>query len=1139
MKNKLLKTIIMLSKCFLYGLVLQTLLLNLVLALNANGQYKNIEEVRVTLSAEQLSLNQFFREVQRQTPFKFSYEYRDVDRQQSVTFVKKEGPVIDFLREAAQQSQLSFRQVNHGIDVLKRKDSEVEVMTATYAVTVNGTVVDETGDPLPGATVTVEGSLSGTVTDIDGNYSIDVAEGAVLVVSFIGYKTMRINVSNQSRINIAMELDESSLEEVVVIGYGTQKKSDLTGSVASLSGKDLNSQPITSLEQGLQGRIAGVQVTNNSSAPGGGMSIRIRGTTSILNGSEPLYVIDGFPITGQSQFSTAVGRGRDDYTVNQNPLAALNPQDIESIEVLKDASAAAIYGVRGANGVIIVTTKRGSKGAAKVSYSGYMGVQSISKKADVMDAEEYQGFYNNLYEIRGLSAPFTGSPANEVDWQDEIFRDALIQNHQLDVSGGTDQVQYLVSGSFFDQEGVVKGSGFDRYSLRVNLDINASKKLKFGNSLNISRSTNNAAATEGESKNGITSAALMMSPILSIFQPDGTYSSNRFVDVPDADGVFNPIAFINETSDENVTTRVLGNVFGEYSITNDLKFRVSVGADIENRERHVYQSSKFNNENPLNTADVSSINRTSLLNENTINYTKSIGHHNIAMLGGFTAQKEREEFIAISAAGFATDATGAYNLSAGSVVPSVNSRFAEFSILSFIGRINYSYNDRYLLTLTARRDGSSKFAAGNQWATFPSIAGAWKISNEKFMAGAKSDIKLRVGYGQTGNQELAPYGSLPLLQSSNYNFGNGINVNGFSPFRVAVPDLTWEITSQINFGMDASFLDSRLNLSLDFYDKKTKNLLLEVVLPETSGLTQPSVQNLGQMDNVGWEISADGVVLEKKDFRWNIGFNLSTNRNEIISLGNPDQVGDLAFLAVQPTFNGGGARSYIQVGHPIGAFFGYEYDGLYKNQAEADAGQTIQPGVVPGMPRFVDINGDDVLDDLDRTVIGNPFPDLLYGFSSGIAFKAFQLRFFFQGQKGGQVYNLMRRVAAEPIRGQNILRELNDNWTPSNTDAVWPILGDFPPVGGAGNLGESKFFLEDASYLRMREITLTYNLPQDLLGLMSGSVYVTGQNLFTITDYKGYNPDVNGRANVRGSFGYDVSSYPLAKTILLGINLNF
>ncbi|WP_341224897.1 TonB-dependent receptor [uncultured Arcticibacterium sp.] len=1019
---------------------------------------------------------------------------------------------------------------------------------------VSGKIMMANGDGLPGASVVVEGTSSGTTSDENGNFSLNLPRNASnLIFSFIGYVNQTIPINGKSVFNVTLTEDDSQLEEVIVVGYGTQRKSDLTGSVSSVSAEELTASPITSMEQGLQGRVAGVNITSNSGAPGGGVSVKIRGTTSILNGNEPLYVIDGFPITGQSQFSTNAGRGYDnstgtDYTVNQNPLASLNPSDIESIEVLKDASAAAIYGVRGANGVILITTKRGKSGKAAISYNGYTGTQSLSDKIEMMGSEDYQKIYNDAAANSPIPDPvvFSNAPENDIDWQNLIFRKAIIQNHQLSVSGGSDKTKYSVSGSYFNQNGIIKGSDFSRYSLRANTDISASDKLKIGTSINISRSINNAAETEGEATNSITATALQMSPILSIYQPDGTYSSNRFLPaaVPDAQGSRNPVAFINEFSDQSVNTRVLGSLFGEYAIMENLKLKVSVGADLENRNRHVYRTSLFDNINPLNSADVSSVDRTSLLNENTLNYNKSFGKHGLQVLAGYTIQKETEEYRSIGGRGFATDITGAYDLGAGSVTPSVNSLYADFSILSTLGRVNYNYDDRFLLTVTGRRDGSSKFAEGNKYAFFPSLGGAWRISNESFMQGSSlfSNLKLRAGWGQVGNQELPTYRSLALLQSDPYNFGNGTIVNGFSPLRVAVPGLTWEITSQTNVGLDASILQGRFNATLDYYVKKTKDLLLEVNLPETSGILDPSVQNLGEMENVGWELAMDGTLIRADDFRWKLGFNVSHNKNTITSLGKPSEVGtgDQSYEIAQPTFAGSTPRSYVTVGQSVGVFYGYKTDGLYRSQAEADAGQEIQPGVLPGMIRYVDVNGDGVLNSSDRTVIGNPHPDFIYGMNTSFDYKNFQLRLFAQGQKGGEVYNSMRRFNSTVTRGQNVMAEVADYWSPQNTDAVWPTpIQTSPTVGGTGNMGDSDFFIEDASYLRMKEITLTYNFPANFLGKLGGSIYVTGQNMFTLTNYSGYNPDTNGRSNVRGSFGWDISTYPLAKTTLIGLKLDF
>lgn len=1019
---------------------------------------------------------------------------------------------------------------------------------------ITGTVTSDAGTPVEGAAVSAAGR--GTVTGADGSFTLaEVPVGThTLRASRIGYdeatRSVTVAAGQTARADLELEAQAVALEGVVAIGYGTQQRRDLTGAVASVSGEAITKQPIASIQEGLQGRVPGVNVVQNSSAPGGGISMRIRGVTSILNGSEPLYVIDGFPVSGQTQFSTNPGRGTSnegsDFTVSQNPLAALSLSEIESIEVLKDASAAAIYGVRGANGVVLITTKRGRSGAPRVSYSGYAGMQTTAKKIDMMNAAEYQEIYNVQETNAGFPPIFTEPPQFNTDWQDLIFREAPVQDHHVSVSGSTDAVGYLLSAGFFDQEGIVRGSDFARYSLRANLDINPSEKFTFGNSLTVSRAIINGANTEGESTTGTTLVALRMSPIMPVYQPDGTYSHHQLLGalgLPDAQGTDNPIAQINEFSDENVLTRVLGTVFGEYSLTDELSLRVSLGADLETQDRHVFFSSRYDAEDDLSAATVSQVSRQSLLNENSLNYDRTFGSHDISVLSGFTVQTEEEEYRGINSRGFATDVTGPYALGSGSVTPSVGSAFADYNILSFLGRVNYGYNDTYLLTVTGRRDGSSKFAEGNKWAFFPSVAGAWRISNEPFMQGLSGyvgSLKLRAGYGVVGNQELPAYQSLALLQSDNYNFGDGTIVNGFAPFRVAVPNLTWETTAQTNFGLDLSVLDNRLNLSGDYYIKKTKDLLLLVFLPETSGILEPSVQNLGQMENVGWELAADGFLVTTPDFSWNLGLNLSSNRNEITSLGDENIYGDLSFVSNRTTFSGSTVRSYVQTGEPIGVFWGYKTDGLYRNQAEADAGQTIQAGVVPGMVRFVDVNNDGVLNDDDRTVLGSPFPDLIYGMSNRLSYKALELSLFLQGQQGGLVYNMMRRFSSGINRGQNVLRERLDYWTPENPDAKWPTPNAAPPrTAGTTDLGDSDWYLEDASYLRLRDVTLTYDLPDRLFAGTGGSVFLKAHNLFTLTDYTGYNPDTNGRAGMTAAYGYDVSSYPLARTYTLGVTLDF
>ena len=1113
------------------------------------------QQTSLALKLKDAKVEEVFRAIEEQSNFYFLYRSDFLKDLPNVSMDIRDAKVEQVLDQVISPYGFTYEIDDRIVVIKKNTEGNYGGDVAQQNKELSGTIVGSDGQPIPGVSVIVEGTTVGTVTDSEGKFVLNApANAETLQCSFVGMLTKIIPIGENTVFNVVMEDSSIGLDEVVAIGYGTMKKSDLTGSVGVVSAEELNSIPVTSVSQGLQGRLAGVAVTSNSSAPGGGISVKIRGNTSILNGSEPLYVIDGFPITGESQFNTSQGTGlvesgssmgESGATVAQNPLASLNPADIASIEVLKDASACAIYGVRGANGVVLITTKRGKVGKPQVSFSSYVGVQSANK-IDMMNAEEYMDIWNAGAANSGQPALFTGSAPFDTDWQDEIFRQAIMTNYQLSVSGGSEAVQYNISGSYFNQDGVIKGSGFDRYSLRSNLDIQVGQKLKIGNSLTVSRSINNAANVEGEATNGVTSQALQMSPLLDVYMADGvTYSANRDMDawqVPDAQGDNNPVASINERSDEAVTTRILGSLFGEYSITNDLKFRVSVGADIEERKRHVFTTDRIGRSTNFNRATVSMVHRSSYLNENTLNYNKKIGQHTLGALAGFTIQKETEEYQQIIGSGFASNATTSHDLGNGSLVPQINSNYADFAIASFLGRVNYNYDDRYLITATLRRDGSSKFAKGKQWATFPSASVAWRINNESFMADADviNNLKLRVGYGVVGNQELAPYGSLALLQGTTYVF-NGNLVNAFGPFRVAVPNLTWETTNQVNVGLDLSLLDSRINVTGDYYVKKTKDLLLEVQLPESSGITEPSIQNIGEMENKGWEFAVDGRIISTNDFSWTLGVNISANKNEITSLGNEDEVGDLSFETSRLTFAGQVINSYVKVGQPIGVFYGYKYDGLVSSQEEADALQSMQPGIQPGFAKYVDVSEDGSLTSADRTEIGSPHPDFIYGISTNIKYKKFELRMFLQGQQGGKVFNMMRSFNTNLGRGQNMLAEMTDYWTTTNTDAKYPkpYSINAPNVGGAGARGESDFYLEDASYLRMREVTLSYYLPDNLFGAFNGSVYLTGQNLFTITDYTGYNPDTNGRVGTQGAFGYDVSSYPLAKAFILGVKLNF
>lgn len=1125
MKNKLLKTIIMLSKCFLYGLVLQTLLLNLVLALNANGQYKNIEEVRVTLSSDQLSLNQFFREVQRQTPFKFSYEYRDVDRQQSVTFAKKEGPVIDFLTEAAQQSQLSFRQVNHGIDVLKRKDSGVEVMTAADLLPITGSVVDEKGDPLPGATVTLEGSSSGTVTDIDGNFSIEVNEGGILMISFIGYKTKRISINNQSQITIPMELDESSLEEVVVVGYGAVRKRDLTGSVASVSSDEIKDMALTSLEQGLQGRAAGVQVTQASGEPGGMSTIRIRGGNSLQGGNEPLYVIDGFPIYNGG------GTNRPGTGANLNPLASINPSDIESMEILKDASATAIYGSRGANGVVLITTKGGQKGKDIISFESYYGIQEVRKKIDLMNANQLGTLVNEAYINDGLAPVFTDAEISSfgegTDWQNEIFRQAPIQNHQLSFSGGDEKTTYSISGNYFDQKGIIINSDFTRYSGRVNVNRSVNQNLNVGTHLTVNRSVNNTirSSTDGGGGTGVVLGALMMSPIQSVYQDEEksqyTLINDRGILVP------NPVATAREIQNELITTRLLGDLYAEYKIMDNLSAKVSFGADVINSKGNYYVPSYIvQGAGEGGIGSVNAMMSTTWLNENTLSYNKQLPNNNsINAVIGITFQGHRTEFIEASSQGFVSDELRAYSLQSGSVYNQPITNAPEWGLVSYLGRLNYNLKDKYLFTFTGRIDGSSRFGEGNKYGYFPSGAFAWRLSDEGFIQnlGIFDDLKLRTSFGITGNQEIGQYNALATMVSDTYTFNENL-VTGFRPNRVPNPMLQWEKTNQFDIGIDFGFFNNRLRLTTDYYHKITTDLLFSANIPWTSGFNS-GLQNIGSVENKGLELSLGSDILTG-EFIWTSNFNVAFNRNQILDLGEVDFFfagGSSGHLKIDNV-------SRVEVGRPVGTFYGYVFDGIFQNEEEII--NSSQRNAKPGDRRFKDLNDDGVITpEGDRTYLGNAQPKFFGGLTNNFNYKGFELNIFTQWSYGNDILNYNRFEMEAPTGDQNIASYMTERWTPSNPSTI------YPRATRARTVFFSDRQLEDGSYLRIKTLTMAYTFPNLNSSKISGlRLYFTAQNFLTWTNYSGFDPEVSRYGATNLNLGEDYGVYPVSKSFILGCN---
>lgn len=994
-------------------------------------------------------------------------------------------------------------------------------------ISISGTLSDEEG-PLPGVNIVEKGTTNGVTTDFDGNYTIDnVDANGMLVFSYVGYFTQELAVDGRTTIDANLEVDSQRLDEVVVVGYGTVRKSDLTGSVSSVDGDKLKEFPVTSIDQGIQGRAAGVQVSQTSAAPGGGISIRVRGANSISSGSEPLYVIDGFPIYPDNNASGAGGDRN-----SSNILASINPNDIESIEVLKDASGTAIYGSRGSNGVVLITTKSGTAGKLKISYDGSYSLQQPSNKLDVLNATDYAIYQNLRASSRGITEPYPNpqSQGEGTYWQDEIFRTGGISNQQLSFTGGNENTKYAFTAGSFKNEGIVLNSDFSRNSIRANIDSKGfDGRLVLGTRNTFSRAITNAQSTDRGGPGGLTITAIGSDPMEAPFTPEGDYNFFLY------DGRFdiNPIAESAEARDTDKTNRMLSNTFLQYEIIDGLQAKTSFGFDILNTNRSTYYSldTRLGRQNNIQKIEANrSI--TNILSENTLSYSKDINEAlRMDAIVGYTYQTEVNKYTEASSRDFTIDNEDANQLEDGLLPLRPQSDRIEWELESILGRVNLSVLDKYLITGTFRRDGSSRFGANNKWANFGSAAVAWKIKQESFLrdVDAISDLKLRLSYGLTGNSEIPPYRSLASLNLANYILAGQL-VPGLRINRIANDDLKWEKTKQFNAGLDFSILNNRLSFVADYYKIVTDDLLLEVALPSSIGFTT-ALKNSGSLENNGFEFAVNGVVASSENFNWNINANISFVRNEITDLGD-----SAPFNSASPSGHLGIRGSWVDIGEPIGVWKGLTAIGLWQSDAEIAANPSFgfdQPGYV----RYADLDGDGEITGDDESIIGNPNPDFTWGLSQNISYQNFDLDIFVQGSQGNDVRNLQAAEHADGVGNYNQYAiAFEDAWTPSNTDASRPVIDANREF--ADFFRNSSFFIEDGSYIRLQNVSLGYNLPE-IKGLEAAKIYVSAQNLFVITDYSGFDPEVNnsGQDNLNRADDYD--AYPRAKTYTLGVSLQF
>lgn len=1066
--------------------------LTLVLLVAASLQFAHAKSFaqNISLDKKNITIEEALIEVQKQTGYNFFFPQEMMAKARPFNISVSNRPLRQVLDICFRDQPISYFIDRKTIVVLAPKiDSQPEARQNA----VTGKVSDSKGMPLPGVSVTLKGTNKVTLTNTEGMYSIAVPDqNGILVFSSIGFSVQEIQVNSRVTINVTLTERSAALEEVVVIGYGTTTRSDLTGSISQIKTKEINAFPNANVLQALAGRAPGVQIRQGSGAPGASSTVRIRGGNSILGGNEPLYVIDGFPING-------------------NPTH-INNSDIESVEILKDASATAIYGSRGANGVVLITTRKGKAGLTAVNFETSYGTQRLIKKLDLMNAKEYAIFYNEQRTNSNLTPYFSQADIDGFgegfDWQDFVFQQAPISNSALNVSGGNDKTQFSISGSIYGQNGIVKGSDYNRYSLSSSIDHQISNKFSVSFSSTLSRLiTARKDSGGGNRGNTMISAAVSAPPTLTPFNDDGSYrvlsTAYPFI----ATDLRNPINFINEQNSSIKANVVLANAAIKYNITPGLMLKIAGGLENRDERTDVYTSTKFFNS--LGSANVTAGQFTSLLNENTLNYNKTLNQHKLSAVLGFTYQDFLNTGVSAGGTGFLSDIFETNNLGAAANINVPGSSYIKSVLLSYLGRVNYNFDDRYLATVSLRRDGSSRYSEGSKWGYFPSGALAWRASNEAFLKDNPviSNLKLRTSWGLTGSQAIDPYRTLNTLYPGRTIFNDGF-VNTFSPGTELAGDLKWETTEQLDVGVDLGIFNNRILLTADYYVKNTRDLLSTVTLPSSLGYTT-TIQNVGQIKNSGFELSLETQPL-KGPFSWNLNANIAFNKSKVIKLYRGEDLlrDNISLVVINDV------TSILREGQPVGAFWGYLEDGYDAN----------------GAIIFRDTDNDGSITQNDKTYIGDPNPKFTYGLNSTMTYKNFELNLFFQGIQGNDIFNASSITNTLDYGfGLNMTQDVFDNrWTPQNTNAKYPRVSNNTAVRVSNRL------IEDGSYLRLKNIMLAYTLPVEALKIgwaKSLQVYLSGQNLFTKTNYSWWDPETN--------FRLDYHSYPNAKSVNFGLRAGF
>lgn len=1073
---------------------MRVFLLLITIGLSSAFANSSKAQTKIDISVNNVSLEQLFKEIQRKSEFIFFYKDNVLNHQVSLKLRNATLPTI--LDKAFENTNLTYVIDNRQV-VVKENQTIPQVTTSSEKEIqdriIKGNIIDDQNTPLAGATVIVKGTNIGVSTDFDGNFELKVPENAnTLVISYLGFVTQEVNIVGIKNLEIKMLPDNLSLNEVVVIGYGTERKALLTGAISAINSNQIEDLPVPGVDGLLQGQVTGVQVLQNSGTPGGEMSVRIRGLTSISGSNQPLYIIDGIPVTtGDFGMVGYAGQGA-------SAITDLNPNDIESISVLKDASSTAIYGARASNGIVLITTKRGKAQKAVVNVNIYTGIQRAWKQLDMLDARQWMEYRNDLTN----STVFTDDEMNNItidtDWQDVIFRSAPISNYEVSATGGSEKTKYFIGGTLFKQQGILIGTDYKRLNGRVNLDHELSDKFTIGTSIGLSYAKTDRVESDqtlhGPLPNGISTPA-----IYPVYNPDGSYNQ---------DGPYsNAVSIANEAINENFSYRTNSNVYLDYRIVPGLTFTTKWGVDFLNFREHAFESTKTVQGAKYNGLGFETYtNVTNIVSNNLLNYKTKLGNHKLEFLTGYSFESYEYRSSFIRGQDFADDNLEYINSAA--TIVSASADATDSGLSSFFGRANYNYKDKYLFDISGRFDSSTKFGSNNRTGFFPAASLAWRVSQEDFMKNVEfiSDLKLRASYGLTGNDDIQPFLFSELYGTTSYGGQPAIY-----PSNIPNPDLKWESTAQLNLGLNIGFFNERLSLTADYYNKQTNDLLLSRPIPTNSGFSSIT-ENIGKVENKGIEISISSQNFVG-EFSWNTQFNISGNRNKVLELYNDQPIDDIGR---------GGNR--IMVGQPIGVFYSYKSLGV-----DPSTGDIV----------FADTNFDGAITSEDRTIVGNPNPDFIGGLTNNFKYKGFDLSLFLQWSSGNDVFHGSRLFLESLQGGDNQLEDVIRRWQQPGDITDIP-RATLDPVAAAQNKRVSSRFIEDGSYLRIKNLTFGYTLDKEMMSdnmFESIRFYFSVQNLLTFTNYSGLDPEVNYLGDSNSVIGTDFFTYPQAQTFTLGVNL--